>query len=335
MVRFKPLNGTDSSNKGYEAITRVQSLLAIPVGALGKGSRVLFEAATGIASITLADGAGAPLSDLYTILASPVPDGDFSLYRWDIIPETLVFDFRDYDTQDLYLKRLAFFAEKPGFRGRLGSNEEIAPLHGWNAHDYSTQTLKSFFGMAMQSRFPLDPEELKLLDVLLQRGILIRSSDGSLAEGKGAIISIARESSAALRRLFIDHEASHALLFQDADYMKLSERLWNSLDSDSRWFWRLHFSWRHYDIKDEFLMWNEMQSYLVQQSQRAVSSYYENLFKRLSDAYPANKEKLEGMSARVITRAVADAGSLNDYLRTRWGVTGGNLGRVKIPITSD
>jgi hypothetical protein len=277
----------------------------------------------------------APLSDLYAILAAPAPQGDFTLYRWDIIPETLVFDFKDYDTQDRYLKRLAFFAEKPGFRGRLADNEEIAPLHGWNAHDYSTRTLKAFFGKASHTGFPLDPEELALLDILLRSGILVRGTDGSLAEGKGAIISVARESSIPLRRLFIDHEASHAVLFQDAGYAKLAEELWRALDNESRWFWRLHFSWRYYDISDEYLMFNEMQSYLVQQSSRAVPGYYDNLVKRLMDAYPAHEEKLEDITPVVIGTAVGNAAALNRYLDERYGISGGNFGRTKLISNRD
>lgn len=322
--------GPELSVNGYEATLKAKSPLAIPAAAFGDASTVLLESEAGIASLTIAEGGKAPLSDLYAILGAPEPKGDFSLYRWDILQATLVFDFKDYDTQDRYLKRLAFYAEKPGFRGRLAGNNEIAPLHGWNAHDYSTGTLKAFFGKAAESTFPLESEELALLDVLLERGILIRGEDGRLAEGKGAIISIARESTQALRRLFIDHEATHALLFQDVEYAKLAERLWRSLGNDIRWFWRLHFAWRRYDTNDEFLTFNEMQAYLVQQPNRAVPAYYENLVKRLADAYPRHEHKLETIAPEVIVQAVNDAATLNQYLTTRWGISGGNFGRIKV-----
>ena len=84
----------------------------------------------------LLDEKTAELADFGRILRSPPSDRDFDLYRWDLLPTTLIFDFKDYAIQDKYLKRLAFFVEKLGFKGRLASDEEIAGLHGWNAHDY-------------------------------------------------------------------------------------------------------------------------------------------------------------------------------------------------------
>mgnify|MGYP000928978100 CR=1 FL=1 len=70
---------------------------------------------------------------------------EYRWYRWDLLPSVILFDFRNYDIQDAYLKRLAFFVEKRGFVGRLAPNQEIAPLHGWNAHDYKAEDLARFF----------------------------------------------------------------------------------------------------------------------------------------------------------------------------------------------
>ena len=50
--------------------------------------------------------------------------------------------------QDDLLKRMAFFTEKEGFRGRLAADEEIKDLHGFNAHDYRAETLAAFFDLA-------------------------------------------------------------------------------------------------------------------------------------------------------------------------------------------
>ena len=55
------------------------------------------------------------LADLGRVLLELSPAGDYSIYRWDLIPSVLIFDFKDYVTQDRYLKRLAFFVEKVGF----------------------------------------------------------------------------------------------------------------------------------------------------------------------------------------------------------------------------
>ncbi|GHV83297.1 hypothetical protein AGMMS50212_06370 [Spirochaetia bacterium] len=70
---------------------------------------------------------------------------DYEYFAWDIFPSVLIFDTINYDVQDRLFKRLAFFSEKKGFRGRLARDEEIASLHGWNAHDYNSKSLVNFF----------------------------------------------------------------------------------------------------------------------------------------------------------------------------------------------
>ena len=55
---------------------------------------------------------------------------NYELFRWSDFPHVLIFDFLNYDVQNRFLKRLAFFVEKAGFRGRLAQDHEIANLHG-------------------------------------------------------------------------------------------------------------------------------------------------------------------------------------------------------------
>ncbi|MFH2113927.1 MAG: hypothetical protein ABIJ86_05395, partial [Spirochaetota bacterium] len=252
--------------------------------------------AGGIAEAYLHFGGDAPLSDLHAILAGAELAGsklagDFKLYRWDLLPDTLVFDFTDFAVQDRYFKRLAFFAEKPGFRGRLADDSEIAGLHGWNAHDYPPWTLASFYNLAVYTEFKLNASELALLELLLTHGILEKEDGGQLRPGSGAIISITRESTAVYRRIFMDHESSHALFFQDEAYRLLSERLWNDHDPATRQFWIRHLRWRNYDITDSYLSVNELQAYLVQQSLAdAVSYIRDNVLARLAAAYPAKAD---------------------------------------------
>ena len=330
-----PTGSTAAS--GFEADLRAGSPLAIPrlsIDATSGAIGALVESEAGIASVLVEPGRGAPLSDLYAFLAAPAPAGDYSLYRWDILPETLVIDFRDYATQDRYFKRLAFFAEKPGFRGRLAGDAEIAPLHGWNAHDYSPQTLAAFYEGARTQAFPLNQDELAFGDMLVRRGVLTRASDGRIGAGRGAIVSVSRESSAALRRIFIDHESSHALFFQDADYRSLAEGLWSSLDPASLRFWMVHFGWRRYDTSDRYLMYNEMQAYLVQQPVSSVKAYYESVLAqlvaaKLDQSRPGTTARLQADAPIAIDLAQRHAERLDAYLRDHWGIYAGRFGRTR------
>jgi hypothetical protein len=304
--------------------------VAIPLAAFDRGSTLIVESKALLAAAFIVPGYGAPLADLLAILAIPMPDGkDYALYRWDVLPDTLVFDFVDYATQDAYLKRLAFFAEKPGFRGRLATDAEIERLHGWNAHDYSTTTLAAFFSLVGKQGFRLNDKELRLLETLVSYGVLIRESEGSLKAGRGAIISVSQESTPALRRVFIDHESSHALYFQDAEYRRLASRLWSALVPEARRFWQQHFVWRRYDIRDEDLCVNELQAYLVQQGVYSTQAYYEALVPRLTEAYPDLQAVIEADAPFAIEAAFSDARVLDRYLKEHWGLSAGRMGRIQ------
>lgn len=324
-----------AGDRAFEATVAQGTAFALPRSAFGPSAFSLSSPA-GIAYAQLAAGREPPLSDLKAVLlgyggepgglsASP----DYRTWRWDILPSTLVMDFRDYGTQDRYLKRLAFFAEKPGFRGRLAGDGEIAGLHGWNAHDYPVWTLAAFYNLARETGFALNTEENALLELLVAHGLVLRSKDGRLAEGQGALISICRESGSALRRVFMDHEASHALFFQDADYRALAQGLWDSQDAEARRFWNLHFRWRSYDTGDAYLCVNELQAYHVQQAAANASAYLsKTVFPQLLLAYPDQAAFLESVKPRILARADADAASLDRYLRERWGLRAGSFGRA-------
>lgn len=328
-IRITRLDSVGSPGRVFEAGLSAGSDIAIPLALLEGAAAVSIESGAGLRFASFVRGDGAPLSDLHAILAigSPVA-ADYAVYRWDILPGTLVFDFADYDAQDRYLKRLAFFAEKPGFRGRLATDAEIAGLHGWNAHDYSTDTLAAFFSKAEAENFKLNESEKELLGTLVRYGVLRRES-GAIGAGAGAIISVSRESPPDLRRLFLDHESSHALFFQDEEYRRLSERLWDSLGPEARRFWMTHLAWRRYDTRDRYLCINEHQAYLVQQSTRAASSYYESVLARLSEAYPDEKERLEVDAPTILESTQRCAEALDRYLKDSWGVSAGRFGRIR------
>lgn len=316
---------------GFESSPHPDRPLAIPLELTGGLSVSVAALDTGgIAEAYLHFGGGAPLSDLHAILAGAELTGDYRLYRWDLLPDTLVFDFANYAIQDRYFKRLAFFAEKPGFRGRLADDRELASLHGWNAHDYPPWTLSSFYNLAADTAFKLNTNELALLDLLLDYGLVTKEASGRLIPGKGALISITRESTAVYRRIFMDHEASHALFFQDEAYRLLSERIWSAHDPATRRFWIRHLRWRNYDTTDSYLNVNELQAYMVQQSAAGAVTYIrDNVLVRLAAAYPAAAEELLVDTPAILATTALDASALDAYLRERWDVSAGRFGRVR------
>jgi len=212
---------------------------------------------------------------------------DFELYRWVRFPDILIWDFRNYDVQDRFFRRLAYFVEKKGYRGRLLTNQEIAGKHGWNAHDYRPEALADFFNLVKEEDFPLDDEEWLMLKIFLENGILREEPDGRLAPGKGAVISISRESSPVLRERFLVHEASHGLYFTSGEYRDFIRSVWEGLQEEDRAMWVFFFGWYGYDPRDEDLMINESQAYLVQIPSDQVAGYFDTRMRNLIGLYPS------------------------------------------------
>jgi hypothetical protein len=328
-----------TSNGGKTAVfsfSRPGTVL-IPLAALG-GLGVLTAQARekgSLESLVLkpSDALESPLLlDLGTILALP-PTADsqapYSLFRWDVFPQTLVFDFRDYAVQDAYLKRIAFFVEKEGYRGRLASDAELASLHGWNAHDYRTEDLAAFFGKAERTNFPLSAEEKELLGILVKNGVLVRDG-GSIKPGKGAFISISRESDRYFRRLFLNHEASHALFFQDENYRRLAEEHWRALNEVEKRFWNLFLANRDYDPTDAYLSYNEFQAYLTQQASSQLEEWLKTVaYARLSKSYPDRAEAIRTDLEEAIPGLVGHSEALDAYLKKNYGLRAGSLDRVR------
>jgi hypothetical protein len=261
----------------------------------------------------------------YLLQVELAADQEVSYYFWDANPEVAMLLFKDYATQDAYLKRLAFFVEKKGFVGRLARDEEIASLHGWNAHDYRAEDLARFFSEAKRLDFPLNSKELWLESFLESMGIIVRHGS-RFSPGKGAFISISQESPAYLRRLFLVHELSHAIFFTDQGYRDLVMGLWASMSREERYFWLLYFGWMNYDTRSDYLMANEMQSYLVQQGLGGVKKYFtETLPERLLENHPELKEKISQYMDTYGDEFLKKARVLSDWLEQAYGVKAGTM----------
>lgn len=180
----------------------------------------------------------------------------------------------DYAIQDDYLKRLAFFVEKTGYRGRLVTDSEVAHLHAWNAHDYAAPDLARFFTLARESNFPLNDAELELRSRLVAAGVLVATDQG-WAPGTGALVGIALDSPPALRAALFVHEGYHGLYFTSPTFREGVRTAWQGLSEEARQAFRVFLSRSRYDPADEALMINEFQAYVLQRSPREWSSFFE------------------------------------------------------------
>jgi hypothetical protein len=252
---------------------------------------------------------------------------DYELYAWEKFPSILFFDTKDYAVQDGFFKRLAFFAEKKGFRGKLASDEYLAGQHGFNALDFRAATLAEFFSLARATGFALNAREELLCDILIANGIIVETQEG-FAEGEGAVISISQESPQYLRRQLIVHEGLHALFFLHEDFRVEVERVYNETDPLCVRFLESYFDITPtlaYDITDRYLILNEFMAYLLQQPVSAVSQYFYDRIANyvyINRFEPALCQYVRDTRARGFVEA---AQKLSAYLERVWGFEAGRL----------
>jgi hypothetical protein len=253
---------------------------------------------------------------------------DFEVFRWESFPGALIFDTADYAVQDKLFKRLAFFVEKRGYRGKLVSDRDLAGQHAWNAHDYRAEDLAAFYELARQQNFPLLREELLLKDILVDSGI-IKTLNGTVTTGEGAVVSISRESNGYLRRLFMAHECFHGIFFLDADFRAFAKQRYDGLDSVSKRVLLSYFDYQSYDITDEYLVVNEFMAYMLQQGAGAAAEYFgKTVPERLESSewrYSVLPEKDEarGVWPHLAASFEREARALSDYVSQRWQLSAG------------
>lgn len=270
-------------------------------------------------------------ADPFTILEWPRErwrNPEREVFSWDRFPSILVFDTASYAVQDRLFKRLAFYVEKGGYRGRLLTNGEMTGLHGFNAHDYRSESLAAFFEAARKSGFELNREELELRTILIDSGILLRDGE-SFREGTGVVLSVSRESVDYLRYLFVNHEGLHGLYFTDPGFRSEVSRVYHSMDERAIGFLEGYFSIidsLDYDVTDRYLMENEFMAYVMQQPYERVESYFSvNLLERFV-RHKGSAVLAEYIAETKASEFVRAAKELDEYVFTRWGLSSGRVG---------
>ena len=254
---------------------------------------------------------------------------DYEIYEWDRFPQILFFDTRNYEVQDRLFRRLAFFVEKQGYKGRLLTNQELGNMHGYNAHDYSAQSMANFFNKATELNFQLNEEELLLKRILIHNGLL--EDDGLYVKAnEGGLVSISRETPDWSRTNLLAHEGWHTIFFRDPEFRNYVSAVYYTFDPDSRDFLIDYFKSQPslgYDVNDEYLMHNEFMAYIMQQRLSEVANYFVHLANRgtvinFTPQLAAYIRKTQG-------RGFEDAANaLNDFVFDKYGIVCGNIALV-------
>lgn len=255
---------------------------------------------------------------------------DYEIYEWDRYDRILFFDTRDLEVQSRFFTRLAFFVEKEGYKGMLLTDEQLKGKHGYNAHDYSAESMARFFNTAAQENFRLNYEEELLKRILIVNGLFELDGDFVVAKD-GGIVSVSRETPIGTRTNLLAHEGWHTIFFRDEEFRNYVAAIYGTIDYDSRQFLLDYFKSQPglgYDISDEYLMHNEFMAYIMQQPLQDVSKYFVHLAERGSvrAATPYLCDYIRFNNAVAFEDA---ATMLNDFVFDRYGIVCGNISLMR------
>jgi hypothetical protein len=195
-----------------------------------------------------------------------------TIFRFADNPRILVLDFASLHEQGMMLNRVAAFVEKAGLpHDRVLTDGELdAAIHArgdtvetfYFGHDYAASSLARFFALADGEHIELSAQEEKLRALLRQ--------EGWFAPGVAAgLISLPAVGSdpritATARAAILRHELSHGEFFSNPAYAEYVHRFWlTELTEEERDAVRGFLAKEDYDFREEELMFNEMQAYLM------------------------------------------------------------------------
>lgn len=254
---------------------------------------------------------------------------DYEIFTWDRYPGILFFDTRNYDIQDNFFRRMAYFVEKAGYKGTLVSDEELKGKHGYNAHDYSAESMAKFFNKAADENFPLLKEEILLKKILIKNGLLEQDGDRVVAKD-GGLVSISQECPDWSRTNLLAHEGWHTLFFRDTEFRNYCSAVYYTFDPTSLEFLIDYFKSQPglgYDVNDEYLMHNEFMAYIMQQKLSEVANYFVHCANRGSVI--EYTPKLAAYVRQTQGRGFEDAAfALNDFVYDKYGIVCGNISLV-------
>lgn len=257
-------------------------------------------------------------------------NSEYELFVWDRYSRILFFDTKNFDIQSKFFTRLAYFVEKQGFKGRLLTDSELEGKHGYNAHDYSAESLANFFNKAQDLNFELNAYEMLLKQILIKNELLKENSAGFLDANEGGIVSISRESPLWSRKNLFAHEGWHMIFFADEEFRNYVSAVYYTCDSNYRDFLIDYFRSQKslgYDVNDDYLMHNEFMAYIMEKPTTLVAEDFVkkanwesvNKFTPILASYV---RETQGKGFEDISNA------LNDFVFDKYGIIAGNIGLV-------
>jgi hypothetical protein len=195
-----------------------------------------------------------------------------TVFRLSDNPRILVLDFASLREQGNMLNRVAAFVEKGRLpRDRVLTNAEMdAAIRAqgdtvetfYLGHDYAAAALERFFAAADRQQIELHPQEEKLR-------ALLRQEDWFAPGVAAGLISLPAVGSdpritPSARLAILRHELSHGEFFSNPIYAQYVHDFWMMvLTEKERASVRAFLARDDYDVRQEELMFNEMQAYLM------------------------------------------------------------------------
>ena len=211
---------------------------------------------------------------------------DWRVARLRENPAVLAIEFPSLAVQGAAMNRVAALLEKADApRDRVLADVELAELIAragdnsqtfYQGHDYEGAGLARFYALALQQGQPLNAQEVRLRQVLLSSGLLIETAEGLRPKGTQAVITFtatqADDPSTPVdemvderrRESVLRHESSHGRFYTRPAYREHCRRFWReALTEPQRESMRRYLAGLGYDRRDEDLMLNEAQAFLM------------------------------------------------------------------------
>lgn len=264
---------------------------------------------------------------------------DMYIFRWQSYPDVVIFAFKNKAIQADYLKRIAFYTEKVGYRGRIVDVAAIKHRSGWTAHNYRALDFAMFYNATLKREqhedIPplLNERETKLKNILLSLGIINQTGDYYFTTNDKhniPIVSFMRTLNPSLKRVLTFHELLHSFFYRDEVLRSKVDALWGQFSPTDTLLWREFLSYNSYDPDFNYLLKNELFAYLLQRSKKALLWYrYSRIItdamRRLGQNTITKSEQKH--FADILLRS---AEQLSAYMINTYGVVDGDLRYVKI-----
>lgn len=211
---------------------------------------------------------------------------DWRIARLRENSSVLVVEFPSLAAQGLTMNRMAALLEKADApRDRVLNDTELAALIARNGdnmqtfyqgHDYDGGGLARFYALVDRQRAPLNPGEQRMRQLLVEQGLLSETPEGLKPLGTQAVITFTatqKDDPATpmdetvderRRESVLRHESSHGRFYTRPAYREHCRRFWReALNDGQREAFRRYLGSLGYDRKDEELMLNEAQAFLM------------------------------------------------------------------------